>query len=492
VNGFRAQAQSSEPCTIVDADLETLTGIRSGKGYFYPEYRSSAERLERVIQALDRISRALVRTREGPETLVRAVVQAAAEHLTAEYVLFAVADGALPDTRLRQLVVGPDGSEVVDPATLPDAVLRHLTGVRAGTMQPHEHSSATTLRHSHVPVSLDGVVVGAFVAWAGRVRDIDATDLSVLRILAGQTAAALQNSSLYQRSEQLLAQTEQLYDRASRHADDLAARNAELQRAQEQLLVAQQRTVLDSERRRIARELHDSVTQYALSAGMQIEICRAEMTDPALVERLDTAKSLTRRAVEQLRSAIYTLNHTETAEHASLPTMLEELATVHVPDELRVEVRVEGAPVPLPGHAEHSLLRVAGEALFNTAVHAHARRAVVRLAYRADRLLLSVADDGCGDPETVRRRLRVAAAGDLDGRHRGLANMQSRARQLGGRMSVRRAPLGGLRVLVSIPLPPPEAGLEAGSEAGSGTRPGHHGSAPPARPAGTASGGSDG
>lgn len=459
MNGYRAAAHSaahsSEPCPVADADLETLTGIRTGKGSFYPEYRSSAERLERVIQALDRISRALVRTREGPETLIRAVVQAAAEHLSAEYVLFALADGSLPDTALRHLAVDSDGAEIKDLSTLPDAVLRHLALVRAGTLQPHPPGSSP-LRHSHVPVALDGIVVGAFVAWAGRLRDIDATDSSVLRILAGQTAAALQNSSLYQRSEQLLAQTEQLYDRASRDAEDLAARNAELQRTQEQLLVARQRTVLDSERRRIARELHDSVTQFALSAGMQIEICRAEVSDPGLAERLDTAKALTRRAVEQLRSAIYTLNHTETGETPSLPTMLKELATVHVPDELRVEVRVEGAPVPLPGHAEHSLLRVAGEALFNTAVHAQARRAVVRLAYRADRLLLSVADDGRGDPETVRRTLRVAAAGDLDGRHRGLANMQARARQLGGALSVRKATLGGLRVLLSVPLPLPD------------------------------------
>ena len=70
-------------------DLDQLTGIRSGKPSFYIEYLASAERLRRVIHALDRISRALVRTTEGPGTLVRAVAEAAADHLTAHWVVFA-------------------------------------------------------------------------------------------------------------------------------------------------------------------------------------------------------------------------------------------------------------------------------------------------------------------------------------------------------------------------------------------------------------------
>ncbi len=442
-----------EACSPAGADLETLTGIRSGKGSFYPEYRSSAERLERVIQAMDRISGALVRTMEGPGTLVRSVVRATAEHLAADCVLFALSEGSLPDAELRHLVVGPDGEEITDHDELPDGVRNHLESIRVGRLDLHETATPAPRGHIHVPVTLDGGVVGAFVAWAGRGHDIDATDESVLRILTGQTAAALQNSALYQRSEQLLERSEQLYAETSRHADELAARNAELQRTQEQLLAAQQRELLDSERHRIARELHDSVTQYALSAGMQIEMCRSEVDDQGLREHLDTAKSLTRSAVEQLRSAIYALNHTGAADRATLPAMLEQLATVHLPDELQVDVRVQGSPVALPGEMEQSLLRVAGEALFNTAVHAAADRAVVRLSYRGRRLVPSVADDGCGDPEAVRRSLRVAAAGDLDGRHRGMANMQDRARELGGTLTVRRARLGGLSVQVAIPLP---------------------------------------
>ena len=445
-------------------DLDLLTGIRSGKPSFYVEYLASAERLRRVIHALDRISRALVRTTEGPGTLVRSVAEAAAEHLTAHWVVFALADGALPEAAPRALVLGPDLVEAATdtPEELPPFVLRHLQAVRRGEHDPADagtdgHGSARDAgrgpvvrphdpHHLHVPVRLDGAVVGEIVAWTGVERRIDATDASVLRVLASQTAAALQNSALHQR-------TLRLYDEASRHADDLAARNEQLQRTRDALTVARQREVLDSERHRIARELHDSVTQYALSAGMQIEVVRSEIRDEGQRERLETAKQLTRRAVEQLRSAIYALNHSGEHGHRTLPAMLEELSAVHMPSDLRVEVRIEGRPVSLPATAERSLFRVAGEALFNAAVHAEATVAVVRLAFRRDRLVLSVADDGTGDPEQVRRTLRVAAARDLDGSHRGLANMAERSREIGGTLAVQRARQGGIRIQVVVPLP---------------------------------------
>jgi hypothetical protein len=91
-------------------DLDRLTGVRSGKGTFYPEFRVTAQRLERVVAALDAISRALVQTVHGPENLVRAVADAARTHLNAEWVLLALADGALPEARPRHLILDADGT----------------------------------------------------------------------------------------------------------------------------------------------------------------------------------------------------------------------------------------------------------------------------------------------------------------------------------------------------------------------------------------------
>jgi signal transduction histidine kinase len=436
----------AEPSGRQRPDLEALTGLRSGKPHYYPEYRTSAERLHRVIHALERISAALVRTMEGSEALVRAVVEAAADHLSAEWVVFALVDGELRDARPRHLVRGPDGAEWPDHQSVPTRVWEHLSQVCHGE-QHDEHDAEVRRRHLHVPIRLDGRVVGGFIAWTPADREIDDTDHSVLRILAGQTAAALQNCALLDR-------TARLHARTARQADDLKARNDELQLTQAELGAARQREVLDDERHRIARELHDSVTQYVLSAGMHIELVRSEVADPRLRSQLDTAKDLTRRAVEQLRSAIYALNDGDgQGADKDLPSMLRRLSGVHMPDELHVEVRIGGKPVPLPTECEQSLFRIAGEALFNTAVHAEASRAVVRLSYLCGQVRLTISDDGAGSPDEVRRSLRAAALATPSGEHRGLVNMQTRARELGGSLTFRRARLGGLQVQVDVPLP---------------------------------------
>jgi signal transduction histidine kinase len=433
---------------ISTPDLERLTGVRSGKGTFYPEFRVTAQRLERVVAALDVISRALVQTVDGPENLVRAVAEAARVHLNAEWVLVALADGALPEARPRHLILDADGtayafeglSGAKDPGPyLPDAVLNRLNDILRGQLGQFRLPVIES-HHAHVPLELDGGVIGAFAAWTPSHRTLDATDETVMRILSSQTAVALQNCALFGKSRELLAQSQ--------------ARNAELLATQRELDAAQRHQLLDSERNRIARELHDSVTQCVLSAGMQIEVCRSEAqsgSGDVLVQRLDLAKDLTRSAVEQLRSAIYALNHPGDARRSSLPEMLEQLSTVHMPEDLRVTLRVAGPVAELPSDVEHALLRIAGEALFNTAMHGNATRAIVRLAYRPTAVTMSISDDGTGDPNKLRLMLRLAEATDVDGHHRGLANMLARAREHGGTFDVQRSRIGGVRVVARIP-----------------------------------------
>ena len=116
-----------------------------------------------------------------------------------------------------------------------------------------------------------------------------------------------------------------------------------------------------------------------------------------------------------------------------------------------------GQAVALPPEVEQSMLRWAGEALFNAAAHGKATRALVRLRYRADAVALSVSDNGMGDPAQLRRVLRLSRASDLSGRHRGLANMLALAEELGGAMSIRRSRSGGVLLRLDIPLPPPGA-----------------------------------
>jgi signal transduction histidine kinase len=449
----------NEPATDphADTDLDVLTGLRTGKRSFYPEYVRSSERLERAVQALDGISRALVRTAEGPRALVETVARAAADHLQARWLLLAVADGALRAARPRFLLLS-ENELVDDERLLPDGVAHHLEVLRS---RPWEvESSASGPGWVRAPMTLDGEPVGGIVARPGTRIDVAATDLAILRVLANQAAVALHNSYLFHAATRLRGRTEQLSQAAERQARDLAERSAELAETQQRLVGAMQRQALDDERHRIARELHDSVTQYVLSAGMTIELCRSELGglgDAAadVADRLAGAKDLSRQAVERLRAAIYALHHSSDEQPGSLPAMLERLSVVHQPTDLEVRVRVEGSPVPLPPQAEQSILRLTGEALFNSAAHGKATRALVRLRYRPDVVVLTVSDNGTGEPAQLRRALRLSRAGDVSGRHRGLANMRGRAEELGGALSIRRSRMGGIRLRVDVPLPVP-------------------------------------
>jgi signal transduction histidine kinase len=437
------------------ADLGVLTGLRSGKRSFYPAYVRSTERLERTVEALDGISRALVRTAEGPRALVETVVRTAAEHLRARWLLLAVADGALRAARPRFLLYADDVF-IDDETRIPAEVRDHLKLLRT---RPWEAQGPDRGQGwVRAPMTLDDEPVGGIAAEPGAGVEVADTDLAILRVLANQAAVALHHTFLFHAATTLRGRAEELSEAAQRQARDLAARSAELAETQARLLDAMQRQALDDERRRIARELHDSVSQYVLSAGMTVEVCRAELAGlggraAEIAGRLAGAKDLNRQAVERLRAAIYALHHTSQEPAGPLPVMLQRLSTVHLPTELDVRVRVAGSPSSLPPDAEQSILRMTGEALFNSATHGKATRALVRLRYLPEMLVLTVSDDGGGDPAQLRRALRVSRATDLAGRHRGLANMVARAEELGGRLSIRRSAMGGVLLRVDVPLP---------------------------------------
>jgi len=436
------------------ADLASLTGVRSGKRSYYREFRRSSERLEVAVRSLDQISLALVRTVEGPRALLTAVLHAAAEHLQAHWLVLAVADHALPGARPRFLAVDRHGRLYDDEATLPSHVLAWLRRRREA---PPAHAESDLQGRLVVPMMIDGQPVGGIAGQAGLDHQPEPMDLSVVRILVNQAAVALHSAFLHHSSVALRSRAEQLTVEASQHARDLAVRSQELQSAQALLSAARDRETLDAERHRIARELHDSVTQYVLSAGMAVDVCRSELErlGPAfdgVLGRLQEARDLTQHAVGQLRAAIYALNHTTDSRTPVLPRLLEQACTLHSRPGLVVDLRLEGSPVAMPVTAEQSLARLAGEALFNVSVHSGADRCVVRLSYGREAVRLTVDDDGTGDPAALRTLLRVAAAGDVDGRHRGLVNMAARAEELGGTFSLQRSRLGGVRTVVKVPI----------------------------------------
>ena len=230
---------------------------------------------------------------------MRAVVDAAAEHLSRGL------GGVRPGRRRARRVAaratscaGPDGRS-------------GPTHVRARRSDQHlpRRGTATATHDAHRgPPAAPARARPARRARGRRVRRVDAadrevddTDRSVLRILAGQTAAALQNCALLDHSARLLART-------TRQADDLARppRRAAGHpgRAGRGAAARGARLRAPPHRPRAARQRHPvRAVRRACTSSWRAR----RSTDARLRTHLDTAKDLTRRAVEQLRSAIYAL-----------------------------------------------------------------------------------------------------------------------------------------------------------------------------------------
>src|SRR5690348_10342175 len=111
------------------------------------------------------------------------------------------ADGALPEARPRHLTLDAEGTAYAfeglsgarDPGPhLPDAVLNRLNDILRGRLAQFRLPVIES-HHAHVPIELNGGVIGAFAAWTPSHRTLDGTHGTVMRILASQTAVALQN-----------------------------------------------------------------------------------------------------------------------------------------------------------------------------------------------------------------------------------------------------------------------------------------------------------
>lgn len=211
----------------------------------------------------------------------------------------------------------------------------------------------------------------------------------------------------------------------------------------------------DSERRRIARELHDSVGQYL--AGLKINLSQLENGKRANSHALlEETIELTDWAIQEVR----------TISHLLHPPLLEDLGFLSAArwyvDEYGKRSKVDVSlfidePIGrLPKEVEIALFRVLQETLTNVYRHAAARKVDIRIANRSGQVYLTVADDGKGIPQQVLSKFNGGAAPGI-----GLAGMRERLAEFGGNMSVHSSG-GGSVVEVTIPTmtrtstPPPE------------------------------------
>ncbi|HEY3974182.1 MAG TPA: ATP-binding protein [Candidatus Sulfotelmatobacter sp.] len=194
----------------------------------------------------------------------------------------------------------------------------------------------------------------------------------------------------------------------------------------------------DLERRRIARELHDSVGQYL--AGLKINLNQIQTND-----RIDASKMIH----ETIALTDYAIQEVRTISHLLHPPLLEELgflpaARWYVDEygkrsQVKVSLHVDEPIERLPREVEIALFRVLQEALTNVYRHASAQTVDVRIVCSDGYVALTVADDGKGIPQDVLAKFRGGAASGI-----GLAGMRERLAEFGGQIDVESSSAGAV------------------------------------------------
>ena len=405
-----------------DKDIELLTAIGGQLGgaienatFFEEEHRRSEQ--FRVLAEVGRRVSTILDVNEVLEEVVRLIhdtfgyYHVAIGLIEGDDVVYRVGSGELWDNEKFQfkparLRVGREGlsgwvAATGKPLVIPDVSKEP----RYVWMRGSQTRSELT-----VPILAKGQVIGILDTQSDRINDFDETDLAVLQSLAHQAGAAIENARLYEQ--------------------------------------AQQAAVLE-ERARLARELHDAVTQTLFSASLLAEALPASWeSDHQEGEKLlDELKQLNRGALAEMRTLLIELRPSALIE-ANFGDLIQQLAEAASGREgLPVEVEVN-CECTLPPDVHIALYRIAQEALNNVVKHARASQVKVLVSCshcsagkfgeeRPKEILLMVADDGMGFSQ-----------GQIQHDQLGLGIMRERAEDIGAQLEIESEPGAGTRITI--------------------------------------------
>ncbi|HET6316857.1 MAG TPA: GAF domain-containing sensor histidine kinase, partial [Chloroflexota bacterium] len=254
-----------------------------------------------------------------------------------------------------------------------------------------------------VPIIVKGSVFGVFSVVYCEPRTFSEEDRRSLEALAQRAAVAVQNAELHERMQSAAAL---------------------------------------EERQRLARELHDAVTQTLFSASLIADVLpRVWEKDPAQGRaRLEELRRLNRGALAEMRTLLLELRPLALTE-TPMDSLLRQLVEASMSHAATVmDVVVEGTPRPLNGDVQVALYRLAQEAVNNVVRHSQARHAEVRLQWTPERVIVRISDDGKGFDQAA-----------VPGGHLGIGFMRERAAALRASVEVASSPDQGTTVTIAWP-----------------------------------------
>lgn len=234
---------------------------------------------------------------------------------------------------------------------------------------------------------------------------------------------------------QMLVKEEQNRKVIEKLAGDLTVANQNLK----QYALQVEELTLNKERNRLAREIHDGLGHYLTTIHMHLQaasaLCR-NTGDGRLLQTIDTARDLTREALEDVRSSVAAMRSTP-GEGLPLPQRLEGMLPNLGPG-IITQFTLSGEPRELSSEADWTLYRAAQEGLQNTSKHAHATRLWLTLDYsRPHQVQMVIADDGVGTEEITPGF--------------GLLGLKERIKLMEGNLEITSARMEGFKVVITLP-----------------------------------------
>ena len=201
---------------------------------------------------------------------------------------------------------------------------------------------------------------------------------------------------------------------------------------------------ITSERNRLAGDLHDSVTQSLYGIVLHADAAKGQLSaknSDRVLNYLEEIKSAGKEALAEMRLLIFELRPPVLEQEGLAAALETRLYAVEQRAGLKTDFQVE-LEDHLPPEIEEGCYRIAQEALNNTLKHAEAQHVRVRISQTGQIVKLKICDDGNGfEPQSARKH------GGM-----GLTNMQNRAKQLGGQLTIQSHPGEGTQIIVEVKI----------------------------------------
>ena len=312
-----------------------------------------------------------------------------------------------------------------------------------------------------VPFYVQGKAVGTIWAVAhDHRRKFDAEDERVMsslgkfatsayQILTSLDALKFQVAEREKTEERYRALANNLEAQVHDRTEELESRNSEVLMQSEHLRELSQRLmqIQDEERRRIARELHDSAGQILAAVGMNLATVAAHAAHsaPQLVNVANEGRRLVKQLSQEIRTMSYLL-HPPLLDESGLPQALRWY-TQGLKERSGIDIALS---IPegfgrLSREMELAMFRVVQECVTNVHRHAESTKATIRIACEGETVLLEVEDQGKGMSPSKLREIQSHGAGV------GTSGMRERVRQLGGHLEIDSSSRG-TKVSVTFPV----------------------------------------